>query len=74
MATLEKHLYDSLDHAGFLENDRYREMKAQREKEFAEDPLRESIFAGAAYPDDATSLRESVASSHWTLPAETGKR
>src|ERR1700760_4854854 len=28
-ADLEKHLYDSLDQAGFLENDRYREMKAQ---------------------------------------------
>lgn len=53
---LEKHLYDSLDQAGFLENDRYREMKAQRENEFVDEPLREAAFAGAAYPDDVESL------------------
>ncbi|HEX4770684.1 MAG TPA: AmmeMemoRadiSam system protein B [Bryobacteraceae bacterium] len=57
-ADLEKHLYDSLDQAGFLENDRYREMKAQREQEFAGEPRREAAFAGAAYPENAESLRD----------------
>ena len=32
---IEKHLYDALDEAGFLENDRYRELRAKREAEFA---------------------------------------
>lgn len=53
---LEKHLFDSLNEAGFLENDRYRELKAQREAEFAMEIKREAIFAGAAYPKDPLKL------------------
>ncbi len=55
---LEKHLFDSLNEAGFLENDRYREMKAAREKEFAEEGTREAIFAGSAYPEDSRDLAQ----------------
>lgn len=47
---IEKQLYDTLDEAGFLENDRYREMKARREAEFVTEPVREMAFAGSAYP------------------------
>jgi len=53
---IEKHLYDALDEAGFLENDRYRELKGKREREFAQEPEREPAFAGAAYPEDQPSL------------------
>lgn len=53
---LEQHLFDSLNEAGFLENDRYRELKAQREKEFAAEPIREPAFAGAAYPENPVRL------------------
>ena len=53
---LEQHLFDSLNEAGFLENDRYRELKMQREKEFAADPIREPAFAGAAYPENPVQL------------------
>jgi AmmeMemoRadiSam system protein B len=53
---LEQHLFDSLNDAGFLDNDHYRALKAKREAEFAEQPIRESIFAGSAYPDDAENL------------------
>ncbi len=53
---IEKHLYDALDEAGFLENDRYRELKHQREREFAEESEREAVFAGSAYPEDRSSL------------------
>jgi AmmeMemoRadiSam system protein B len=53
---LEKHLFDSLDEAGFLENDTYREMKMRREVEFAAEELREAAFAGAAYPSDGRNL------------------
>jgi len=53
---LEKHLFDALDEAGFLENDRYRELKARREAEFATEPVREMAFAGSAYPAKAGAL------------------
>ena len=53
---LEKHLFDSLNEAGFLENDRYHDLKAQREAGFAVELTREAIFAGAAYPDDRSEL------------------
>ncbi len=55
---LEKHLFESLDEAGFLENDRYRELKAKREAEFAEDSVRTANFAGTAYPDQRAALSE----------------
>ncbi len=55
---LEKHLFDSLNEAGFLENDRYRELKAGREAEFAQDPMREAMFAGSAYPKDPVRLAD----------------
>ena len=53
---IEQHLFESLDQAGFLENDTYRQLKSNREREFALDPSREPIFAGAAYPDNAPDL------------------
>ncbi len=53
---LEKHLFDSLDEAGFLDNGRYRELKAKREENFAGEPLRQPNFAGAAYPADRSGL------------------
>lgn len=53
---LEQHLYDSLNEAGFLENERYRELKSNREAEFASEATREAAFAGSAYPDNTKSL------------------
>jgi MEMO1 family protein len=53
---LEKHLFDSLNDAGFLENETYRQLKARRESEFAAEPRRDAVFAGAAYPSDAGRL------------------
>ena len=55
---LEKHLFDSLNEAGFLDNDRYRELKANREAAFALEPLREAAFAGSAYPEDPIRLAD----------------
>lgn len=57
---LEQHLFDSLNDAGFLENDRYRELKEQREAEFAGQRIREPVFAGSAYPEDADALSEQL--------------
>ena len=58
---LEKHLFDSLNEAGFLENDRYRELKAGREAEFAGELVREAVFAGSAYPRDPLRLADLLA-------------
>ncbi len=55
---LEKHLFDALDKAGFLENDTYRELKAKREADFASELKREAILAGSAYPNEAPKLAE----------------
>jgi MEMO1 family protein len=55
---LEKHLFDSLNEAGFLENDRYLELKAKREAEFATELKRDAVFAGAAYPKDRLKLAD----------------
>jgi MEMO1 family protein len=55
---LEKHLFDSLNEAGFLENDRYREIKASREAEFAGEPVREAAFVGSAYPEHHRTLAD----------------
>jgi MEMO1 family protein len=59
---LERHLFDSLDEAGFLENDRYREMKVQREKDFAAETVREPAFAGGAYPANRLALADLLTS------------
>lgn len=53
---LEKHLFDALNDAGFLENDRYLELKAEREREFAAESLRQPAFAGGGYPEDKQAL------------------
>lgn len=53
---LEKHLFDSLNDAGFLENETYIHLKAQREAEFAAELKRDAIFAGSAYPNDPARL------------------
>ncbi|MBV8895570.1 MAG: AmmeMemoRadiSam system protein B [Acidobacteriaceae bacterium] len=58
VSDLEKHLYDSLNDAGFLENERYLALKAKREEEFAGEEIREAIFAGSAYPHDPQSLAD----------------
>ena len=55
---IEKHLFDSLNEAGFLENERYCELKTKREAEFASCTTREAIFAGAAYPADGVKLSQ----------------
>jgi MEMO1 family protein len=53
---LEKHLFDTLDQAGFFENETYLAMRAAREAEFAAEPFRPAIFAGSSYPDGQADL------------------
>ena len=53
---IEKNLFDSLSEAGFLDNEKYRELKTRRETAFASEQKREAIFAGSAYPADREQL------------------
>ena len=61
VSDIEKDLFGALDEAGFLENDRYREMKANREIEFAEEAERPAIFSGSAYPGNSAALSNLLA-------------
>ncbi len=54
---LIEHLRGTLDQAGFLENERFAEMKEARMREFAEHPARFPSHAGSAYPDEPEELR-----------------
>jgi AmmeMemoRadiSam system protein B len=67
---IEKHLFDSLDEAGFLENDRYRALRAKREAEFAVETLRPAVFEGSAYPASETALRALLTSRIGSAAAE----
>ena len=58
---VEQHLIDTLSNAGFLENEAFEQMKAERRREFAEQPVREPAHAGAAYPGEPEELRATMA-------------
>jgi AmmeMemoRadiSam system protein B len=52
-------LSEALDEAGFLENDRFREMQDLRQREFAAASIREASHAGpGGYPADLAELQE----------------
>jgi hypothetical protein len=53
---IEKHLFDALNEAGFLENERYLTLKGEREAEFAAEPVREANFADSGYPASLPEL------------------
>jgi len=56
-----EHLRDTLSDGGFLENDVFESMRAQRHRAFAEEPWRAPQHAGAAYPGEAPELRALLA-------------
>jgi AmmeMemoRadiSam system protein B len=57
---LEKHLLDTLSGAGFLEDENFQHRKAEAERAFAAEPLREPAHAGAGYPDHPHELTETL--------------
>ena len=67
---IERNLHDSLDQAGFFENETSRRMRAGKEAEFANDAVRPAIFAGTAYPEQpddlSTLMRERVGAAQGT--------
>jgi AmmeMemoRadiSam system protein B len=60
---IERNLFESLDEAGFLENETYRRMRKEREAEFVAARLRPAVFAGSAYPSEPREL-SSLINSH----------
>jgi AmmeMemoRadiSam system protein B len=57
---MERNLLETLDQAGFLENETYAAMQAERRREFAAQPVREASHAGSAYPEEPEALRETM--------------
>lgn len=53
---IEDQLIQVLTQSGFLEDDIFRALKARREKEFAESPVRQPSHAGSAYPEKPEEL------------------
>ena len=57
---LEKHLFDTLSQAGFLEDEAFEAQRWPRVSEFAAAPKRDASHAGSAYPDNADEARKSI--------------
>jgi AmmeMemoRadiSam system protein B len=57
---LEKNLCDALSEAGFLEDEKFAELRSARIGEFAAAPKREPSHAGSAYPDDPEEVRKTL--------------
>jgi AmmeMemoRadiSam system protein B len=58
---LEKHLFDTLSEAGFLEDETFEAQRQARVNEFIAAPEREASHAGSAYPDNAEEARKTIA-------------
>lgn len=60
VADLRQQLLGALDSAGFLENETFAIMEAERRAEFAGLAVREPAHAGSAYPEDIGELRQTM--------------
>ena len=69
---LEKHLFDTLSQAGFLEDEAFEAQRVARVNEFIAAPRREASHAGSAYPDDAGEARKSIAEFMQGAPPADG--
>jgi hypothetical protein len=58
---IEKNLYDALSTAGFLEDEKFEQLRSARINEFQTAPKREPSHAGSAYPLDAEEARKAFA-------------
>ncbi|HYL75435.1 MAG TPA: AmmeMemoRadiSam system protein B [Bryobacteraceae bacterium] len=58
---IEKNLFDTLSEAGFLEDEKFEQLRAARVNEFAAAPKREPSHAGSAYPNIEVEARKALA-------------
>ncbi len=68
VSDLKNELVAILARSGFLEDEIFQELKALRQREFAEAGVREPSHAGSAYPEDRAEL--SATFQQW-MPAES---
>ena len=54
---IQKHLMDTLSSAGFLHDENFARMEAERRRDFAAQPVREPSHAGSAYPGETGPMR-----------------
>ena len=66
---LEKELSEALSTAGFLEDQRFEEIRYAKITEFQQAPVREPAHAGSAYPDDRDQAREQLSKYMQNPPA-----
>jgi AmmeMemoRadiSam system protein B len=59
---IEQNLSGALSDAGFLEDERFEQRRAETEKAFAEAQVRGPAHAGAGYPDEPRELKETFQS------------
>lgn len=67
---IEKNLFDTLSEAGFLEDEKFEQLRAARVNEFAAAPKREASHAGSAYPDSEEEARKALAEFMKDAPAQ----
>jgi MEMO1 family protein len=60
VSQVEAHLVQTLSAAGFLEDENFNRMRQERQREFAESPVREPAHAGSAYPAEAAELEKTM--------------
>jgi len=57
---LEEQFIDVLAKSGFLEDETFLRLKEERQREFAEAPVRAPSHMGSAYPEEKAELRETM--------------
>jgi hypothetical protein len=79
VSQIASHLIDSLSNAGFLEDEKFEKMRAERIRRFAAEPIREPAHAGGAYPDDPADhgavygrARQAVSGGRWRPVRDRG--
>jgi len=58
---ISRNLVETLENAGFLEDETFARMQEEKRREFAALPVREAAHAGSAYPAEPGELRETMA-------------
>jgi AmmeMemoRadiSam system protein B len=68
------HLLEALSAAAFLQDDAYAARRAEKERAFAESPVRAPAHAGSAYPEEGEALERTLAGymSGAGAPAQDG--
>ena len=61
VSDIERSLLEALSGAGFLEDENFARMEAERRQSFAAQTVREPSHAGSAYPEDPEEMRQTMA-------------